>query len=266
MNPHHHAPVIAPGVELRRYGTIEETDLHDFHQIVLGLDGEMEMTVDGVGERIDCCSAWLIPSGARHDYAGIGENRQLVLDLPAASLAVPERLFDTARAVRIDPALTQLVRQIAQRAAQAASPHERGDLRARRFHWDASAQLCAAVITQTGIAGDASFDAAAGLDFARIDRWLRAHLAEPLRIADLAAHCGFGMRRFHQLFVDAFGETPHRYLQRLRLDTAITLLADPRRSLIDVALEVGFGDQSAFTHAFTRRFGIAPGQWRALPH
>jgi AraC-like DNA-binding protein len=265
MNPHHHAPITAPGVELRRYGTIEETDLHDFHQIVLGLDGEMEMTVDGQGERIDCCSAWLIPAGARHDYAGVGENRQLVLDLPAASLAVPERLFDTARAVRVDPALTQLVRQIAQRAAVAAPHQHSADLRARRFHWDASARLCAAMLAQAGIAAGSEFAAAAGLDFARIDRWLRAHLAEPLRIADLAAHCGFGMRRFHQLFIEAFGETPHRYLQRLRLDTALTLLADPRASLTDIALEVGFGDQSAFTHAFTRRFGLAPGQWRALP-
>ena len=267
MNPHHHAPVTAPGVELRRYGAIEATDLHDFHQIVLGLDGEMEMTVNGQGERIDCCSAWLIPAGARHDYSGIGDNRQLVLDLPAATLAVPERLFDTARAVRLDPALTQLVRQIAQRAAAAAAPPQDGaDLRARRFHWDASARLCAAFLAQTGVAAGADFGAAAGLDFARIDRWLRAHLAEPLRIADLAAHCGFGMRRFHQLFIEAFGETPHRYLQRLRLDTALTLLADPRASLTDIALEVGFGDQSAFTHAFTRRFGLAPGQWRALRH
>ncbi|CAG9244561.1 AraC family transcriptional regulator [Paraburkholderia unamae] len=265
MNPHHHTPVTSPGVELRRYGAIEETDLHDFHQIVLGLDGAMEMTVNGLGKRIDCCSAWLIPAGARHDYMGIGDNRQLVLDLPAAALAVPERLFDSARAVRVDPALTQLVRQIAQRAAVAAPPHDRADPRARRFHWDASARLCAAVIAQTGIAAGSGFTEAAGLDFARIDRWLRAHLAEPLRIADLAAHCGFGMRRFHQLFIEAFGETPHRYLQRLRLDTALTLLADPRASLTDIALEVGFGDQSAFTHAFTRRFGLAPGQWRALP-
>jgi AraC-like DNA-binding protein len=268
MNPHYHTPVTAPGVALRRYGAIEATDLHDFHQIVLGLDGAMEMTVDGVGERIDECSAWLIPAGARHDYVGIGENRQLVLDLPAASLAVPERLFDAARAVRIDPALTELVRQIAQRAALAAplhGTHDRADTRARRFHWDASARLCAAVLAQSGIAGNDAFEAAAGLDFARIDRWLRAHLAEPLRIADLAAHCGFGMRRFHQLFIEAFGETPHRYLQRLRLDTSLALLADPRLSLTHIALEVGFGDQSAFTHAFTRRFGLAPGQWRALP-
>jgi AraC-like DNA-binding protein len=196
---------------------------------------------------------------------GLGDNRQLVLDLPAATLAVPERLFDTARAVHLDPALTQLVRQIAQRAAAATPSRDSADLRARRFHWDASARLCAAFIAQTGVATSAQFSAAAGLDFARIDRWLRAHLAQPLRIADLAAHCGFGMRRFHQLFIEAFGETPHRYLQRLRLDTALTLLADPRASLTDIALEVGFGDQSAFTHAFTRRFGLAPGQWRALP-
>ncbi len=265
MNPHHHHPVTAPGVELRRYGSVEETDLHDFHQIVLGLDGSMEMAVDGVGERIERGSAWLIPAGARHDYAGIGENCQLVLDLPAASLAVPERLFDEARAVRIDASLAQLVGELATRAATVCrAPHHGAahDVRLRRFHWDASARLCAAVIAQTGI--DA--DAAIGLDFARIDRWLRAHLAEPLRIADLAAHCGFGMRRFHQVFVDAFGETPHRYLQRLRLDTAMTLLAEPARSLTDIALEVGFGDQSAFTHAFTRRFGLAPGQWRLLPH
>ncbi|CAB3782801.1 Transcriptional activator NphR [Paraburkholderia caffeinitolerans] len=276
MNPRHAVSVTAPGIALRCYGAVEETDVHDFHQIVLGLDGEMEMTVDGVGERIDPGSAWLIPAGARHDYAGIGENRQLVLDLPAAALAVPERLFDTARAVRIDPALTQLVREIAgqaQRSAQQAQSgatpahdtHASADLRARRFHWDASAQLCASVLAQAGIASNDAFEAAVGLDFARVDRWLRAHLAEPLRIADLAAHCGFGMRRFHQLFIEAFGETPHRYLQRLRLDTSLMLLADPRLSLTHIALEVGFGDQSAFTHAFTRRFGFAPGQWRALP-
>ncbi|MDR3095753.1 MAG: AraC family transcriptional regulator [Paraburkholderia sp.] len=275
MNSHHPLPVTAPGIALRCYGAIEETDVHDFHQIVLGLDGEMEMTVDGVGERIDPGSAWLIPAGARHDYVGIGENRQLVLDLPAAALAVPERLFDTARAVRIGPALTQLVREIAGRAQQAQSravlatalhgAPECAGARTRRFDWDASAQLCAAVLAQANIVGSGAFEAAAGLDFARIDGWLRAHLAEPLRIADLAAHCGFGMRRFHQLFIEAFGETPHRYLQRLRLDTSLALLADPRRSLTHIALEVGFGDQSAFTHAFTRRFGLAPGQWRALP-
>jgi AraC-like DNA-binding protein len=254
-----HTAIATPSVSLRRYGSIEASDVHDFHQIVLGLDGSMVMAVDGVAREIDRASAWLIPAGARHDYAGIGENRQLVLDLPAASVAVPQRLFDQARAVSIDPALTQLVTHIAGRATAQAD----GEAAWRRFNWDAAAQLCAAILQDTGTTDIAP---GAGLDFARIDGWLRARLSEPLRIADLAAHCGFGMRRFYQLFIEAFGETPHRYLQRLRLDTSVRLLADPRRSLTDVALDVGFGDQSAYTHAFTRRFGMAPGQWRAMLH
>jgi AraC-like DNA-binding protein len=178
-----------------------------------------------------------------------------VLDLPFASLAVPARLFERARAVPIDDALAALVRTV----AASAPPGSLADdtVHARRFSWEAAARLCAALVADPG-----TMLPAAGLDFARIDRWLRAHLSEPLRVADLAAHCGFGMRRFHQLFNEAFGESPYRYLQRLRLDTAMTLLGDPRHSLTDIALEVGFGDQSALTHAFTRRFGLAPGQWR----
>jgi AraC-like DNA-binding protein len=253
---HADAPLASPAVSLRRFSAVEASDLHDFHQIVLGLDGSMEMVVDGVGQRIDCGFAWLVPAGARHDYTGIGENRQLVLDLPVASLAVPGRLFARARAVPITPALVGLVRNVA--ASTASGVPGADALDAQRFHWNAAARLCAALVADPNTALPA-----AGLDVARIDRWLRAHLAEPLRVADLAAHCGFGMRRFHQLFNDAFGETPHRYLQRLRLDTAVTLLADPRTALTDVALQVGFGDQSAFTHAFTRRFGRSPGQWRA---
>jgi AraC-like DNA-binding protein len=261
----HHAAVTTPTVSLRRYGAIEASDVHDFHQVVLGLDGAMVMAVDGVGQQIDRHSAWLIPAGARHDYAGVGENRQLVLDLPAASLAVPERLFDRARAVEIDGSLTQLVRNIA--AGAAGGTHAGNEAHTRRFYWDAAARMCAAILSDAGATAAGAGDLPAeGLDFARIDGWLRARLSEPLRIADLAAHCGFGMRRFHQLFNEAFGETPHRYLQRLRLDTSVTLLADPRLTLTDIALDIGFGDQSAFTHAFTRRFGLAPGQWRAIRH
>jgi AraC-like DNA-binding protein len=167
--------------------------------------------------------------------------------------------------VEIDGSLTELVRNVA--ASAAGSTQVDDEAWMRRFNWDAAARLCAAILSDAGATGVGVDQLPAlGLDFARIDRWLRAHLSEPLRIADLAAHCGFGMRRFHQLFIEAFGETPHRYLQRLRLDTSLTLLADPRHTLTDIALDIGFGDQSAFTHAFTRRFGLAPGQWRALRH
>ncbi|WDD92891.1 AraC family transcriptional regulator [Burkholderia sp. FERM BP-3421] len=248
------AALASPTVSLRRYGQSEASDVHDFHQIVLGVDGAMVMSVDGVDARIDRHSAWLVPAGARHAYAGLGANRQLVLDLPAASLAVPARLFERARTLRLEPALGVL-------AAELAGHAEAGG---RRFHWQAAARLCDALVATLGETAPTA--RAGGLAVARIDRWLRAHLAEPLRVADLAAHCGFGLRRFHALFCDAFGETPHQYLRRLRLDTALLLLDDPGRPLADIAIAVGFADQSALTHAFTGRFGLAPGQWRNLRH
>ncbi len=274
MNAH---TIASPALSLRRYGAVSACDVHGFHQLVLGIDGAMEMAVDGVGHRIDAQHAWLIPAGSRHEYSGIGQNRQLVLDVPCASLALPERVFSRALPLTMSDALAGVVQAAASQAIgmetalQAHALHEgirspsdaayetRELQRARRLAWDTAARLAAALGESVGI------DAAASkVDYVRIDKWLRAHLSEPLRVADLAAHCGLGERRFHQLFDEAFGTTPYRYLQRLRLDTALMLLSDPRRTLIDVALTVGFADQSAFTHAFTRRFGLAPGQWRAM--
>jgi len=275
MTTNEHA-IASPALSLRRYGAVSACDTHGFHQIVLGIDGTMEMAVDGIGQRIDAHHAWLIPAGARHEYAGIGENRQLVLDVPCASLAMPERLFSRALPLTMGDALAGIVRDAALHAAriEMSSGMDRvavDDLRdlaranaplaaqwTRRLAWDTAARLAIVLGESVGVEAPAS-----RLDYTRIDKWLRAHLSEPLRVADLAAHCGLGERRFHQLFDEAFGATPHRYLQRLRLDTALVLLCDARQTLTDVALTVGFADQSAFTHAFTRRFGLAPGQWRA---
>jgi AraC-like DNA-binding protein len=239
-----------PVVSLRRYGATEESDVHDFHQIVLGLDGVMDMAVGGVEQRIDQRGAWIVPAGSRHDYfSDAANNLQLVVDLPGTSVAVPEAYFERARAVQIDPRVTRLVRQLSLMADDS-----------RRFAWRAATQLCEALVHD---ASSSSVADARRLDFYRIDAWMRKALAKPLEVADLAAHCGLGVRRFHELFVEGFGETPFRYLQRLRLDTAVSLLHDPRWTLSQIALETGFADQSAFTHAFGRRFGMAPGEWRA---
>lgn len=295
MAMHEHA-IESPALSLRRYGAVSAWDIHPFHQIVLGLDGAMEMTVEGTGHRLDASHAWLIPAGSRHDYAGIGENRQLVLDVPCASLALPERFFSKALPLAVDDSFTDIVREAAAHAARIEmqqawasanrvadpalhrSPQAEVEVgvkvgvaaeaqahavlaaeRARRLAWNTAARLALVIGEYIGIEAPDS-----GLDYARIDKWLRTHLSEPLRVSDLAAHCGLGIRRFHQLFDEAFGTTPHRYLQRLRLDTALALLCDPRQTLAEVALTVGFADQSTFTHAFTRRFGLAPGQWRAM--
>ena len=63
-------------------------------------------------------------------------------------------------------------------------------------------------------------------------------------------------------FSKAFGMTPMRYLNKLRLDHAAELLASSNLSISEIARQCGFEDSNYFTRAFRRKFGTAPGQWR----
>jgi AraC-like DNA-binding protein len=56
--------------------------------------------------------------------------------------------------------------------------------------------------------------------------------------------------------------TPHQYLMRARLRTAATRLSTERTTVLDLALDAGFGDVSNFNRAFRREFGVSPTKYR----
>lgn len=60
------------------------------------------------------------------------------------------------------------------------------------------------------------------------------------------------------------GLSMHRYLTRLRVAAGLERLTDGREDLSSLARDLGFADQSHFTNAFSREFGIPPGVWRSL--
>lgn len=95
------------------------------------------------------------------------------------------------------------------------------------------------------------------LDF--IDR----QLAEPIDLAALADVAHFSPFHFHRLFSAWMGETLGDYLRRRRLEVgALQLLHRPRKPVLDIALEVGFGSGEAFARAFKLQFGVTPSVWR----
>lgn len=95
-----------------------------------------------------------------------------------------------------------------------------------------------------------------------------ADLSVPLRLEQIAAHAGLSPFHFHRLFRAGTGETLAGFVNRLRLERALRLLAHDRRAKItDVALACGFATPSHFSRAFKQRYGQAPshfdlGQWR----
>ncbi len=83
-----------------------------------------------------------------------------------------------------------------------------------------------------------------------------------LTVEKLAAVSGYGVSRFHSLFLEATGTTPQRYLTERRITLACELLGKPHRTILDVALACGFGSQSRFYTAFRDITGQAPGAYR----
>lgn len=97
----------------------------------------------------------------------------------------------------------------------------------------------------------------------RVTAYIDQHLDQFLDLESLAEVAHFSPFHFHRLFSALMGETLGAYLRRRRCEVAATrLVAQPRLSVLQIALGVGFGSAEAFTHAFGARFGCSPTTWR----
>ncbi|MCY3964679.1 MAG: helix-turn-helix domain-containing protein [Acidobacteria bacterium] len=92
--------------------------------------------------------------------------------------------------------------------------------------------------------------------------YIADHLAEAVRLEDLARHIGLSPAYLQRLFVAQVGESPARYARRLRLERAAWLLRRPGATVTEVALETGYEAPEAFTRAFRARFRVSPSEYR----
>jgi AraC-like DNA-binding protein len=82
--------------------------------------------------------------------------------------------------------------------------------------------------------------------------------AEPLDVPALAREAHASRAHFLRSFKRAFGETPHRYLLRRRIERAKELLRNTRLSVSEVSVAVGFRSLGSFSTAFRRLVGESP--------
>lgn len=99
--------------------------------------------------------------------------------------------------------------------------------------------------------------------FLAATRYIDARIADPrLSATHVAAALGCSRTTLHRLFA-RHGRSVTEHIRDARLAHGRRLLADPARSIGDVALLSGYGDLPAFSKAFRRRFGMSPRDWRA---
>jgi AraC-like DNA-binding protein len=86
--------------------------------------------------------------------------------------------------------------------------------------------------------------------------------AQPLDLTSLSQIANVSEAHFIRTFKATFGETPHRYLQRRRVERAMFLLRETGRSVTDVCLDVGFGSLGTFSRTFADIVGDTPTEYR----
>ncbi|GIP40424.1 AraC family transcriptional regulator [Paenibacillus sp. J31TS4] len=93
--------------------------------------------------------------------------------------------------------------------------------------------------------------------------FMNARYTEPIQVQDVADHVGLNRSYFSRLFTGQVGMAPSRYLNKLRMERAASLLREgPRRPVVHLATALGYQDVYAFTRAFRNHYGVPPGEYR----
>jgi AraC family transcriptional regulator len=89
-----------------------------------------------------------------------------------------------------------------------------------------------------------------------------ASLDSKIQIAHLAREAGLSHFHFIRIFHEIFGETPHDYIRRRRLERAMDALRSSKSSITEIALSCGFSSQSHLTDAMKSKYRTTPAQYR----
>ncbi len=97
---------------------------------------------------------------------------------------------------------------------------------------------------------------------ARARDFMRHAYQSQISLPDIAAHANLSPYHFLRVHKLAYGETPHEFLTRLRIEQAKTLLARGSHNVTEACVEVGFSSLGSFSTLFNQRVGMTPSEYR----
>lgn len=258
---------------MRQYRAEAQSHSHsDFHQIIISEIGLLEMEVEGRGGAVCGRHMAFVEAGKTHAYRAEGLNRFLVLDVDAelAHRTGLEALWyqygGSAPYLEVGNGhqhglIDLLDRFSVKENTSAALDKDLGQDEADRAMLDCLKSLLVRC-RLSGRQGDhgALPEMMMPVRLVRAMAWAEARLGEDITIADIATIAAQSESSLFSAFQKYVGISPMRWLTEQRLQTAMSILRDPamQLSMSDLASMVGFTDQSAFSRAFSRRFGCSP--------
>lgn len=231
-------------LDLRSYSRSADSHQHDYHQLVLPVSGELEMTVNHTSGLVGSAQASVIAAGHDHAFSAPDDNCFVVADIPDQLAPELEKL---PAFIELTPALAQYVSflHLHLQQQQAGTSQRQMLLLLLQLLQE---QYGKAVTPDRRIAAAQSY--------------LDQHFGQPVTIAQLAAIANLSPRHLNTLFRQSLGMTPQQYLLEKRMQRAWQLLSQTSLTIQQVAEQVGYQNLSAFSDRFRKHFNRAPSYFR----
>lgn len=221
-------------LSVRAYGASHGSHDHDHFQVLIGLDGVLELEVAGRGWRIGAGQGCVVPPGERHDFESRQGARCLVLDSQAPGWAgvQPHPASATWALARYLADACQRILPLAQQAGPALLLES----------WGAAAGATPRTPRM-----------ARAIDWAALADWARTRWTHNrLEVADLARQVHLSPAQFAARCRNELGQSTQQWLRQLQLDQAEVLRAQGL-GMAQVARLSGYRSPSALTAALRRR-------------
>ncbi|MEO0654244.1 MAG: GlxA family transcriptional regulator [Pseudomonadota bacterium] len=98
--------------------------------------------------------------------------------------------------------------------------------------------------------------------FDALHGWIAEHLKDPLRVETLAERAGMSPRNFARAYARVVGTTPAKAVEAMRIERAQDLLETSPKSLKEIAVLCGFGEEDRMRRAFLRTLKVSPSEYR----
>jgi len=234
-------------LDLRSYSGEARVHQHDFHQLVLPVEGTLSMDIDGRKGDVSRAGIALVSAGKQHQFSGSGQNCFVVADVPAALAPELERL---PAFIELDKALAQYVtflhRQLLRQQGNSSSERQMLllliELLKERFGY--AIQL------------DRRIEA--------VRNYLDQNYQRQISQSQLAAIASLSVRQLNEIFRRDLGMTPQQYLVEKRMQQAWQLLTQGSLQVQQIAEQVGYASLAAFSDRFRRHFGHSPRHFRRI--
>lgn len=246
-------------LSLRSYGADGVLHRHGHVQIVLPMQGQMDIEVGGRGERLDLGRAAFVAPDIDHAQSAQGPNRFLILDCQRGDIGDDVlNLMRRQTFVPVDQTLRRLIEFIDLRC------QDQGDGKGATLP-DALARHCApllldALMSSTNAAGQSR----CGNRLVHLLARMEAAPEQAWTVSQMARVMHLSASRLHALFRAELQQTPQEWLSTMRLRRVQQLLAKSDLPLAELALRSGYADQSTLTRAMRRNTGMTPAVYRRM--